>query len=254
MIELNAEKLRVKIFDTREEMGEYAACEAEAYLNGLLKTKKELNCVFAAAPSQNDILASLVKKDICWEKINAYHMDEYVGLKKEDPESFGRYLSDHIFSLVPFKSVNYIAADSSWSAEKICSEYCKKLTGVEIDAVFMGIGENGHIAFNDPQVADFNDSQIAKIVELDDICRMQQVHDGCFPTFDDVPKQAITLTVPTMMSAGRLFNVVPTRFKAEAVKETIYGKISEACPATICRTHPDATLYLDRDSAELILK
>lgn len=254
MIELIAEKLRVKIFDTREEMGEYAASEAEAFLRSLLETKEELNCVFAAAPSQDDILASLVKKDICWERINAYHMDEYVGLKKEDSESFGNYLYQHIFSQVPFKSVNYIAADSSWTAEQICNEYSKKLSGVKIDAVFMGIGENGHIAFNDPQVADFNDPQIVKIVDLDDICRMQQVHDGCFPTFDDVPKQAISLTIPTMMSAGRLFNVVPTSFKAKAVRDTIYGKLSEECPATICRTHPDATLYLDKNSAELILK
>lgn len=254
MIELNADKLRVKIFDTREEMGEYAACEAESYLRSLLETKEEINCVFAAAPSQDDILASLVKKDICWERINAYHMDEYVGLKKEDPESFGNYLNEHIFSLVPFKSVNYIAADSSWTAEQLCDEYCKKLSGIEIDAVFMGIGENGHIAFNDPQVADFKDDKIAKIVDLDDVCRMQQVHDGCFPTIDDVPKQAISLTIPTMMSARRLFNVVPTSFKAKAVKDTINGELSEMCPATICRYHPDATLYLDSASAELIYR
>ena len=248
---LKQDKLNVKVFETRALMGEAAACDAEEYINSVLAGQDEMNIVFAAAPSQNDVLAALVRKNIPWERINAYHMDEYVGLKVSDPQLFGHYLDEHIFKLVPFKSVHYIA-QAGVSAEKICSDYCELLGKIHIDVIFMGIGENGHIAFNDPGEARFDDPQIAKIVKLDDICRMQQVHDGCFPTLEDVPEYAISLTIPTMMSADRLFNVVPTALKANAVKAMIYGEISEACPASACRNHDNVTLYLDEDSAKLI--
>lgn len=245
------DKLNVKVFETRALMGEAAACDAEGFINEVLSKQDEMNIVFAAAPSQNDVLSSLIRKKIAWERINAYHMDEYVGLKVSDPQSFGHYLDTHIFKLVPFKSVHYIAQEGA-SAEKVCNDYCDLLSRIHIDAIFMGIGENGHIAFNDPGEASFDDPQIAKIVELDEVCRMQQVHDGCFPALDDVPVHAISLTIPTMMSADRLFNVVPTALKARAVRDMVYGEISEACPASACRNHDNVTLYLDKDSAALL--
>lgn len=252
MKSLKKDLLGIKIFKTREEMGEAAASDAEIYINGVLSQKNEMNIVFAAAPSQNDVLASLSKKNIPWRKINAYHMDEYVGLSRTDPPSFGHYLYEHIFSLVPFKSVHYIAQNGK-ASEEACQDYCSLLEQIHIDIVFMGVGENGHIAFNDPQFAFFDDPEIAKIVELDDVCRMQQVHDGCFPSIDDVPKKAVTLTIPTLMSADKLFNVVPTAFKAEAVKDIVTGDITEECPASICRRHAGATLYLDGESSSYII-
>lgn len=252
MTTLHKDQLTIKVFGAREEMGEAAASDAGQFINGLLARKEEINVVFAAAPSQNDLLSSLSKKDIPWNRINAYHMDEYVGLDRKDPRSFAHYLDGHIFGLVPFKSVHYIA-DGGHSAEEMCEAYREMLGHVHIDVVFMGVGENGHIAFNDPQVARFDDPVKVKIVALDDICRMQQVHDGCFPTFDDVPTHAITLTIPALMGADRIFNVVPTSLKAEAVRRMVEGEVTEDCPASICRLHPDATLYLDKDSAVYIL-
>lgn len=246
------DKLDVNIFDSRNEMGAAAARDLSAKIKELLKTKSELNIIFAAAPSQNEVLASLVAdKTIPWKKINAFHMDEYLGLDAEAPQGFGNFLRDRIFSLVPFKSVNYIdvsAKDPDDEAER----YGKIIDSHPTDIVVMGIGENGHIAFNDPPVADFNDKKTAKSVKLDEVCRQQQVNDGCFEKLSDVPTHAITLTVPTLARAPWLFCVVPAKTKAEAVKNTLCGEIGEHCPATILRTHGGATLYLDQDSSALI--
>lgn len=252
MIEFEKDLLKFKVFDTREEMGKHAAEEAAEYISDLLKEKDEINIVFAAAPSQNDFLKSLAQSNIPWSRINAYHMDEYVGLPKGAPQSFGTYLHEHIFSLVPFKSIHYINNGSD-SAKEMCEAYCEELGKVKIDIVCMGVGENGHIAFNDPHVADFNDPEIAKIVELDEVCRMQQVHDGCFPNLEDVPKYAISITIPTLLSADRLFNIVPTERKAEAIKNIVYGEITEKCPASILRKHKAATTYLDKASSKFII-
>lgn len=244
--------LDVEIFGSRAEMGSAAARDVSAKIKELLKEKGELNIIFAAAPSQNEVLASLASdKSIPWEKINAFHMDEYVGIDAEAPQGFGNFLRDRLFSLVPFKSVNYIdvsANDPDAEAER----YGKIIDANPTDIVVMGIGENGHIAFNDPPVADFNDKKTAKAVKLDEICRQQQVNDGCFEKISDVPTHAITLTVPTLARAPWLFCVVPAKTKAAAVKNTLCGKIGEHCPATILRTHSGATLYLDPDSAALI--
>lgn len=244
--------LEIEVFDTRDEMGRKAACDAEEYINRLLEQQKEVNIVFAAAPSQNDFLASLAAKDIEWGRINAFHMDEYVGLGKDAPQRFGNYLAEHIFSLVPFKSVHYIF-DEGKTAEQMCSQYADLLRSVRIDIVFMGVGENGHIAFNDPHVALFNDTRIVKIVDLDNKCRTQQVNDGCFRSIDEVPEYAITLTIPTMLRSERLFIVAPTALKADAIGKIYNGEITEHCPASILRTHKAATLYTDIPGAGKIM-
>lgn len=243
--EIKKDNLKIKIFTDRTAMGECAATEAAECINTLLENKETINMVFAAAPSQNDMLEALCKKDIAWERINAFHMDEYAGLDKNHPQSFGKYLYDHIFGKVNFKSVNYI----SDYGEK----YADILKANHIDIICLGIGENGHIAFNDPGVADFNDPELIKKVKLDDVCRMQQVHDGCFKTFDDVPEYALTLTVPQMFSADFLFCVVPAVTKAEAVWRTVNEEITENCPATIMRRHKGAVMYCDKDSGTKIL-
>ncbi len=246
------DKLHVNIYETRPEMGAAAAADIAAAIREALAQKDELNMIFAAAPSQNEVLAALAAHPtIPWNNINAFHMDEYIGLSKDAPQGFGNFLKEHLFGLVPFKSVNYIDI-SATDPEAECARYEELLKAHPIDIIVMGIGENGHIAFNDPPVADFNDTRLAKPVKLDEICRQQQVNDGCFATIDDVPTHAITLTVPMFMRAKKLFCIVPAKTKAWAVKETLTGSIDEHCPASILRTHESAALYLDADSAALL--
>ena len=248
---INTEKLVTYIFDTRAEMGVAAGTAAANAIKEVIAQKGEANVIFAAAPSQNETLENLLKSDVDFSRVNAFHMDEYAGLCIEDEQSFARYLSDHIFSLAPFKSVNYIPASSD--PYEACAAYTELLKKYPPDVVCMGIGENGHIAFNDPPVADFNDPKLIKKVQLDDVCRMQQVHDGCFPTFDDVPEYALTLTVPALMSAGYLICTVPAATKANAVHAMLCGEYGEICPATALRKHNNAQMFLDRDSGSKVL-
>ena len=246
------DKLTVEIFETRKQMGEKAANDSANKFNELIDKKGEINVIWAAAPSQNDVLKALTENEsIKWNKINAYHMDEYIGLSKDAPQGFGNFLKDHIFGLVPFKSVNYIDV-SATDAEKEADRYAEVLSKQKIDVVVLGIGENGHIAFNDPPVADFNDKKAVKPVKLDEVCRQQQVNDGCFKSINDVPTHAITLTVPTLFNANYLFCIVPAPTKANAVYETINGTIDEHCPATVLRLHDNAKLYLDNESSKLL--
>lgn len=245
------DNLTVKIYDTRAQMGANAGKEVSERIKEMLKEKDELNIIFAAAPSQNEVLEYLANdKTIPWEKINAFHMDEYVGIDPAAPQGFARFLKNALFDKVPFKTVNTLNSLNDPDAEAV--RYSKLLKENPVDIVCMGIGENGHIAFNDPHVADFNDSALVKKVDLDDICRMQQVHDGCFATLDDVPKYALTLTVPALAAGKYQFCVVPAATKANAVKNTVYGDINEMCPATILRRLDNAVLYCDNDSGALI--
>ena len=252
MKNFKVDKLEVNIFDTRSEMGAAAALDIKTKFCELLSQKDSINVIFAAAPSQNDVLRSLVEdKDIEWNRINAFHMDEYIGLDKTAPQGFGNFLREHIFGLVPFKSVNYIDC-SAKDPEIEASRYAKVLAENPTDVVIMGIGENGHIAFNDPPVADFADRVLVKPVKLDEICRNQQVNDGCFANIDDVPTHALTLTVPALVKAPYLFCIVPAPTKAWAVKETLTGSVDEHCPASVLRNHDNAKLYLDKDSSALL--
>ncbi len=247
------DKLTVKIYPTREEMGQYAAQEAIEYIKALMEEREELNIIFAAAPSQNDVLRELGNGGIDWGRINAFHMDEYIGLSVDSDQTFRSYLDKNVFERFGFKSVNYIFNDEKMTPEQICEAYVELLEKHTIDIVFMGIGENGHIAFNDPHIALFNDPERVKIVELDQMCRHQQVNDGCFASIDQVPTHAITLTIPTLLSAKRLFCVVPAPTKANAVEAVCRGEITQECPASILREHECATLYCDYDSARKVM-
>ena len=249
---LQKDLLTVNIYESRTEMGQAAAKDIKAKILELLKTKETINMIFAAAPSQNEVLYALATdREIPWNRVNAFHMDEYIGLPADAPQGFGNFLREHIFGLADFKSVSYIDI-SATDADAECARYSELLKKNPTDIVVMGIGENGHIAFNDPPVADFNDEKMVKPVVLDEICRNQQVNDGCFAKLDDVPKMAITLTVPTLFAGDYLFCIVPAPTKAKAVKATICGEIGEACPATILRRHQNAVLYLDGDSSSLL--
>ncbi len=252
--DFNTDNLRVRVFDSRTSMGVCAGEEAAAYLRALLDEKKEINVMFAAAPSQNETLEMLcASSGIDWKRINAFHMDEYVGLDSAHPAGFRNFLRRAIFDRFPFKSLNLLDGNASdpWKAAE---EYDRLLREHPLDACLMGVGENGHIAFNDPPVADFNDARLVKVVELELQCREQQVHDGCFKCLEEVPTHALTATIPALMGAARLFCSVPAKTKAEAVKNMLEGNISTACPASILRRHPAALLYLDVDSAEYMLK
>ncbi len=246
-----ADNLSVNIYDTRKNMGAAAAADIAACIKELLGRKSEIYMIFAAAPSQNEMLEALIAdKEIEWNRVHALHMDEYVNLPSDAPQGFGNFLRRAIFDRVPFASVNLIGTDAD--SEATCRRYDALLAANKVDIVCMGIGENGHIAFNDPHVADFNDPCRIKKVDLDQKCRQQQVNDGCFQTIDQVPTHALTLTIPTLYNVENVFCVVPAATKAEAVNNTVNGPVSEICPASILRTHDNAILYTDSDSAALL--
>ena len=252
MITKKVVNLPVKIFDNRAEMGVEAAKDAAKIINEVIAKNGVANVVFAAAPSQNDLLENLLKEDIDWSKVRGFHQDEYIGIDASEPAGFGNFLNRAIFEKVNFKELHYLLCKAD-AAEEKCAEYTSLLTKYPIDLIFIGIGENGHLAFNDPAVADFNDPKMIKVVELDDVCRQQQVNDGCFATLNDVPKQAMSLTMSFIMSVPHAICVVPTIRKANAVYNALTGPVTTACPASILREHKDAALYLDKDSASKII-
>jgi len=242
------DQLLVKIYKNRSLMGKAAAREVSKKLKEILNKKDEANIVFAAAPSQNDFLAELIQQDIDWSKIRGFHLDEYIGLEEGSTQKFSHYLNNHIFDEVEFKEIYLIDTIADTPQKKI-EEYSKLLKIHPMDIACIGIGENGHIAFNDPDVADFTDTENIKQVILDEKCRKQQVNDGCFASIEEVPKFAITLTIPTIMSADYIFCVVPTKNKSQAVNNCINGKINTKCPASVLRSHQRAIMYLDGDAA-----
>ena len=247
-----ADELTVRVFDNRVNMGIEAAKEGSAWINEVIASKGEVNIIFAAAPSQNDFLSSLIKENVDWTKVNAFHMDEYIGLTEDAPQGFANFLRRAIFDLVPFKNV-FCFNGQNESPEAECKRYTDLLLKYPVDIIFMGIGENGHIAFNDPGVAKFDDPETVKIAKLDEVCRNQQVNDGCFASIDLVPTHAYTLTVPIMMQAPKMMLVVPTALKAKAIHDTVLGPVTEMVPASIVRTHKGgATLYTDEAGATLI--
>ncbi len=248
------EKLNVEVYKTRSQMGKAASDDVVKIIRDLLEEKDEVRMIFAAAPSQNELLEELAEnKLVDWSRITAFHMDEYIGLDSDAPQLFGKFLSDRIFDKVSFKKVHLMNTNSS-SVDEVCNEYTDLLKEKPIDIVCMGIGENGHIAFNDPPYADFKDYKLVKVVELDNVSRMQQVNDGCFETFDDVPKQAVTLTIPALLSPKYKIVVVPGNKKALAVEAALKGPVTDQCPASILREQDNTKLYLDEDSASCLLK
>lgn len=246
------EKLQVKIFSNRREMGKAAGRSVAEKIREILKVRKALSIVFASAPSQNEFLEELSQSPcIHWNKVTAFHLDEYIGLSTDAPESFGHFLRVMLLEKVRPGNVYYLNGMAG-DLEAECKRYAGLLKDHPLDVACIGIGENGHLAFNDPPFADFQDPLIVKIVELDLVSRQQQVRDGCFKSLQEVPQKAITLTIPAILSAKFIYCMVPTPSKAEAVKRTLEGPISTDCPASILRKYENGILFLDSDSAKLV--
>ena len=246
------DRLQICVFPDRCTMGVSAAADVVKVMRTLLSQKQELNMIFGAAPSQNEFLEALcVEKDMDWNRVNAFHMDEYLKLPADAPQGFGNFLKEKIFGKLPFRSVNCLNGNCP-DPEQECERYASLLRQHPADIVCLGIGENGHIAFNDPHVARFDDPKFVKVVDMDEKCRMQQVNDGCFPSIEMVPTHAMTLTIPALMSGKYLFCMVPSKTKARAVCHTINDPISEIVPATCLREHEHAVLYIDTDSASML--
>lgn len=251
MKELTKDKLKVKIFKTRSEMGFEAARMVSEKIRELLQDREYVNIIFASAPSQNEFLAALQEVEVDWNKINAFHMDEYVGLDKDSPQGFGNFLKDRLFSKVSLRQTHYLNGNADDLAQE-CKRYAQLLAKYPTDIVCLGIGENTHLAFNDPHVAFFNDPKIVKVVNLDEKCRTQQVNDGCFSTIQEVPAYALTITIPALFKSTYAYAVVPGELKANAIYHTLHNEIEEKYPSTILRKHPNAVLFIDENSAKKI--
>ena len=241
------DRLKVNVFSEEPEMGRAAAIYTTKCLNSAISEKGSANLILATGTSQFAFLESLKQMDTDWKRITVFHLDEYIGIPDTHPASFRRYLRERILDAVSPGKIFLINGDSK-NLEDEMSRYQDLLKVNPVDIACIGIGENGHIAFNDPPVADFNDPLWVKAVELDHACRMQQLGEGWFPSLDKVPLRAVTLTITAIMSCKVISCTVPGKRKAEAVNNTLNSEIDESCPATILRKHPDASLFLDRMS------
>jgi len=249
----SVDKLTVKIHPDRRAMGKAAGQAVASKMRQALKTREKLSMVFAAAPSQNEFLQELSGiLGIDWNRVVAFHLDEYLGLPGTSPQSFGNFLRSRLFEKVRPGKVHYLNGMTD-DPESECERYARLLHRHPLYIACIGIGENGHIAFNDPPVAEFKDPLRVKIVDLGLTSRKQQVNDGCFQELARVPKRAMTLTIPAIFAARFIYCIVPAPSKAEAVRKTLKGVISTKSPASILRKHEHAILFLDPDSASRLL-
>ena len=243
------EKLTVRVYDTRKELGEAAADLGEKLINEAMRMRGEAAIIFATGSSQFELLEGLVTKTIDWSRVTAFHLDEYIGIAPHHPASFRKYLCDRVFTRVKLKAYHLIEGDRD-NPQNECERISKVFDQYCIDVAFIGIGENGHIAFNDPP-ASFDDKVSFKVVQLDEACRRQQLNEGWFETIHVVLKSAITMTIPAIMRSRAIICTVPDVRKAAAVRDTLSLPVSPSIPASILRAHEHATLLLDRPAASL---
>ncbi len=239
--------MEIHIAESRTELGKIAARDIASALRTRLREQNHVRIVLAAAPSQSEMLFALRREqDIDWSRITAFHMDEYIGLPEGAPQRFALWLRREFVDHLPLARFEPISPGSD--PQSMCDHYAQLLAEDQLDMVLLGVGTNGHLAFNDPP-AELEDPLAVKVVTLDRMCREQQVLDGCFKRIEDVPQRAITLTVPTLLSAHELFCCVPGSHKRAAVLAMLTSPISGECPATALRTHAQCNLYLDRESS-----
>lgn len=245
---LKAGTLKLEVHDTEAAAGE-AAAHAAAEAIRLASGTGKLGVIFATGNSQLETLHALTSMpDLPWPTITGFHLDEYVGISELHPASFRRYLRKNLTERVPIGKF-YEINGSAENLTGVQRDYTRLLAEISPKICLLGIGENGHLAFNDPHEANFSDPEVIRIVDLDEACRQQQVNEGWFETLAHVPKRALTLTIPTLLSIPKLIVSVPGKRKALSVRRTLDDPISTACPSTVLRTHPDTTLYLDCESA-----
>jgi len=237
------------ISETKQELGKVAAKRGAEHIRKAILQKGEANIIVATGVSQFEMLNELVKEDVDWSVVTGFHLDEYIGISDQHPASFRKYLKERFVDLIPIREFNYVNAGTNPHTE--CDRLGEIIGNHPIDVAFVGIGENGHLAFNDPP-ADFETEEPYLVVNLNDACRRQQLGEGWFPTFDDVPERAISMSIRQIMKSKTIICSVPDERKARAVFDTVHAEISPACPATVMRNHPDTLLYLDRQSASLI--
>lgn len=241
------DQLHYEVYETRSEMGYHAGQKAATAIKDALKEKEEVRVIFASAPSQNEVIHELLEdEDIDWSRVVGFHMDEYIGLPEDSDQWFRNYLETHLLSKKSLKAFHFI--DGTLDPETTMSQYAALINEKPIDLVCLGVGENGHIAFNDPPVADFNDPELIKKVVLDNFSRQQQVNDGMFATLDDVPTHALSLTIPALLKGETLVCTVPGATKAKAIQAMLNDEITVACPATILREHKNTHLYVDKEA------
>jgi glucosamine-6-phosphate deaminase len=247
-----ADSLPVRVHETQDEMARDAAHLAHEYLTQVLESQATAACILATGNSQIRFLDHLIGLGaIDWSRITLFHMDEYLGIDPTHKASFRRYMRERVESRVKPLQFHYIEGDTPLPLEE-CKRYAQLLGAQPIDLCCLGVGENGHLAFNDPSVADFKDPYRVKIVKLDVACRQQQVGEGHFVNLEAVPQYAITLTIPMLCSAHKILCVAPEKRKAQAVKDMLTGPINTACPASVLRQQSNATLFLDTESAALL--
>jgi glucosamine-6-phosphate deaminase len=250
LLETKVDLLPVTVYKTNEAMGQAAALEAAEIIKTAIKQKGAANIIIATGNSQLTFLEALRElAGIDWSKVTIFHMDEYIDLPEGHPASFPTFLRRHLLDHIPQPTAFYPVKARAGQIEADCAEYAAFLHTHAADLCAMGIGENGHIAFNDPPFAEFDDPVWVKVVRLDEMSRRQQVGEGHFGGLDEVPTHAITLTIPALLSADRVLCIVPEGRKAEAVDQALNGPISESCPASILRENPHVHLYLDADAA-----
>jgi len=250
--DFRADKLNVYIYESRPKMGKAAASVIAAEIRRAIRERGRAIVILASAPSQNEFLSSLAEApDVDWSSVTVFHLDEYLGMDEHAPQSFRRFLIDRLVNKVSLGQFHGLRGDAPDGSEE-ADRYAELLKTNPPDFAVLGIGENGHLAFIDPPFCDFNDPKAVKVVELDEVCRNQQVNDGAFTTLDEVPRNALSLTIPTLMARPKLFAIAPGPAKRQAIKNTVEGTISTSCPASILRSHPDAHLFIDTVSAELL--
>lgn len=247
-----AGSIEVRTFSTKREASAAAAEAAAAILRSAIAHRGRARIVVSTGNSQLDFIDALVQAPgLDWSAVEAFHLDEYAGMSPTHPASFRLWLKTRLAERVPLRAMHYVNGDAP-DLQAECRRYSALLAEAPIDAGFIGIGENGHIGFNDPPVADFADPVAMKVVRLDDACRRQQVGEGHFAGIADVPQNALSLTCPAIVGMTNLVCCVPELRKAQAVRDAILGPVSTACPASILRTHPRAQLFLDLESASLL--
>lgn len=244
----DVDRLHVAVYDSPREMSAAAAAAVSGQLRCCLENSRTVRVIFAAARSQDGFASSLVREDgIDWGRVEILQLDEYAGLGSQDPRSLRRWLETHVTRLIPVGAVEYMnGAATDLDVER--RRYGEVVGRLPIDVAVLGIGENGHLAFNDPHVADFDDQETVRLVQIDETSRLQQVHDGAFAALGDVPSLALTVTIPPLLRARSIHVVVPGQAKATAVDQTLHGGIAPSRPASVLRTHPNAVLYLDSAS------